>query len=91
MAKKLAYPGMKYVVDRFHSRGHVDAWCKANCLHTSPENVALMAGVNSSVCEQQFSSLGRYKYAVSKMGRSTASFYVNEVIELRNKTKFGCP
>ena len=89
LAGKMAYPALKYVVDRFHSKGHVDPWCRDNCLHTTAENAPFMAGVNSSACEQLLSSLGRYKYIVSKMGRATATFYLNEVVELRNRARFG--
>ena len=45
-----------------------------------------VAGVNTSVCEQQFSKLGRCKFMVSKkMGAAIGAFFLHEVVELRNK------
>ena len=87
LARRLAYPQVKYVIDRFHSKGHVDHWCKQHCMHTSPENEKALQGVNTSVCEQQFSKLGRYKFMVSKMGAAIGAFFLNEVVELRNKER----
>eukprot|EP00973_Karenia_brevis_P031684 4371598-Karenia_brevis.AAC.1 len=31
-AATLSPPRLKYVCDRFHMTGHVDAWCLAHCL-----------------------------------------------------------
>jgi hypothetical protein len=91
LASRMVYPHVKYVVDRFHSKGHVDKWCVDNCLHTTEENATVMKGVNSSVCEQQFSSLGRFKFMVSKMGRATAAVFLNEMVEARNRKQFRVP
>ena len=88
LAKAMAYPQVRYVAVRFRSKDHKDAWCADNCLHTSPANLACTQGVNSSVCEQQFSKLGRRKYVVSKMGEATGTFSLNEVTELRNRFSF---
>ena len=74
LARRLAYPQVKCVIDRFHSKGHVDHWCKQHCMHTSPENEKALQGVNTSVWEQQFSKLGRYKFMVSKMGAAIGAF-----------------
>ena len=78
---------MNYVIDRFHSTGHEDHWCKQHCMQTWPENDKALQGVNTTVCEQQFSKLGRYKLVVSKMGAATGAFFLHEVVELRNKTR----
>ena len=43
--------------------------------------------MNTTVCEQQFSKLGRYKLMVSKMGAAIGAFFLHEVVELRNKTR----
>jgi hypothetical protein len=88
LAQTMAYPRVRYVVDRFHARNHTDARCAGNCLATCAENVACMEGVNSSACEQYFSKLGRHKYVISKMGEATGAFFLNEVIELRNRAHF---
>jgi hypothetical protein len=87
----MVYPNVKYVVDRFHSKGHADRWCVDNCLHTTEENTAIMKDVNSSVCQQQFSSLGRFKFMVSKMGRATAAVFLEEMVQARNRRQFRVP
>ena len=92
LARRLAFPNTRYIVDRFHARGHVDIWCKQNCMHDSPDNVHTWEQArcgaertNCSICEQLFSKVGRHKFVVSKMGRATSMFYLHEVFELRNK------
>ena len=85
--RRLAYPQVKYVTDRFHSKGHADHWCKQHCMHSSPENGKALQGVNTSVCEQQFSKLGRYKFMVSKMGAAIGSLSLHEVVEPRNEER----
>ena len=91
LASAMAHPRVKYVIDRFHAKGHKDPWCLANCMWSSPENEELIqqlrrpgAKFNDSICEQLFSKLGRHKFVVSKMGMATSAFYLNEVAELRN-------
>ena len=87
LARSLAYPQVKYVVDRFHLKGHVDHWCKQHCAHTSPENEKSLQDVNTSVCEQQLSKLGRYKFMVSTTGAAIGAFFLQEVVELHNKER----
>ena len=45
-------------VDRFHFRNHVDEWCQQNC---NPENVPLLKGVNTQVCEQLFKKVNSHR------------------------------
>jgi len=71
MAAALAYPMIQYVTDRLHARGHIDPWCLATCSPTAACNVELVAGVNTSVCEQLFSKLGRHKFVMRVMDRLT--------------------
>ena len=49
------------------------------------ENKEAMRGVNTSICEQLFSRLGRHKYSASKMGRAAMEFYLTEVADLHNR------
>ena len=86
-ARRLGYPRVKYVIDRSHSKGHVDHWCKQHCMHTLPENEKSLQGVNTSVCKQQFSKLGRYKFMVLLMGAAIGAFLLHEVVALRNKER----
>ena len=84
-ARRLAFPNIKYVIDRLHSRGHVDPWCLENCVAGAACNQALLEGVNTSICEQAFSRLGRHKFAIRWMDRLTSAMFLNEMAEVRNQ------
>ena len=84
-AARLAFPTIKFVIDQLHSRGHVDPWCLENCIAKAPCNVELVLGVNTSVCEQAFSRLGRHKFVIRWMDRLTGAFFLNEMAEVWNE------
>ena len=84
-AKALAYPAIKYILDRFHARAHVDAWCLQHVHPEIDENAQLVEGRNSSACEQCFSWLRKYKHMFRTMGRWTGNFFVQEVCEMHNE------
>ena len=86
MAASLAYPSMQYIVDRLHAKGHVDPWCKQHCLPDVPSNAALLQNRNTQACEQKFSILGRHKFKLKCMRQFTAGMYMNEIVELLNKS-----
>jgi hypothetical protein len=83
-ALRLAFPAIKYIIDRMHSRGHVDEWCLENCVAKAPCNQQLLEGVNTSVAEQMFSRLSRHKFTVRWMDRLTAAVFLTEMAEVRN-------
>ena len=83
-AAALAYPQIRYITDGFHSRGHVDAWCLANCAPSLPENSALLDGVNTSICEQTFRVTNRFRFMVQHMHQSACTELLNEIAEARN-------
>ena len=35
---RLHYPSLRFIVDKFHARGHVDLLCRSNCFPGTPEN-----------------------------------------------------
>ena len=84
LAKRLAFPSMKYVIDKLHAKGHVDAWCVANCVPDSPGNAELLKGFKTSVCETMNSVIGRRKFALRNMKRLVASFFMTEAMYIRN-------
>ena len=86
MATRLAFPQIQYITDRLHAKGHVDPWCLANCAPTAECNRSVMENVNSQICEQCFSRLGRHKYVVRAMGPLTSAFFLNEMAEVQNQT-----
>ena len=83
-ARRLSFPNIKYITDGLHDKNHVDPWCLANCSPKAEPNKALVQGVNSQICEQLFSSLGRHKYSVRRMGQFTSAFLLTELAEVRN-------
>ena len=78
-AASLAYPNMKFIIDKFHSLGHVDSWCAETCMPNLPENAPLVADLNTSICEITFSWLARYKHSTRKMRQRSFSFFVSEI------------
>lgn len=88
LAASIAYPAMRYILDRFHAPGHVDPWCLANCHPENDENKGCMTGVNSQSCEILFQWLARYKHIFRKMNRWTANFFIQEVVSLHNDSSF---
>ena len=77
---------MKYIVDKFHSRGHVDAWCVANCGPNVPENSEVVTEINTSICEITFAWLARFKRMTRKMNQFSFWFFDQEVVYERNMT-----
>ena len=67
-----------------YNKGHVDPWCLENCVAAAPGNEAFIEGVNTSICEQCFSRLGRHKFAVRWMDRLTSAMLLHEMADLRN-------
>ena len=80
LAGKMA--GLKWVLDRFHSKGHVDRWCLEHChpdVHPS-----VTEGLNTSVCEMVNSLIGRHKHTYRVLAGATRKFFLQEVVDSRN-------
>ena len=73
---------MSWVLDRFHSAGHVDSWCKERCHPSVHEE--LMRDVNSSACERVNAQLGRHKFVYRAMQKGNSTFFLSEVVDSRN-------
>ena len=84
-ARWLAFPAVQYITDRLHARGHADPWCLANCSPQAECNRDAVAGVNTQVCEQLFSDLGRHKLVSRIMDELTGAFLLHELAEVRNE------
>lgn len=84
VARRLAFPHVQYIIDKMHARGHVDQWCKANCHPEVPSNAEAIRGLKTPACETKNSVLGRHKFALRHMRKRTASFYLLELIDVRN-------
>eukprot|EP00435_Cladocopium_sp_Y103_P025893 s2776_g6.t1 len=84
LAARLVYPRVKYILDRWHQRGHVDEWCREHCAADTEENQAILAGVNTSRAESWNSLMSRHKWVVRQMSHLTRSFFIHEIVDIRN-------
>ena len=65
-SQSLTFPRVKYIVDKFHARGHVDQWCLEHCHLGAAAKKELVDAVNTSICEITFSWLARFKSVTRK-------------------------
>ena len=92
LANPLTYPSMKYILDKFHAKGHVDPWCTANVAPDTPENAQILLGKNTSICETTFQWLSRYKHMYRKMNRWSGNFFrVRARADAFQVSKTSCP
>jgi hypothetical protein len=84
-AKKLAFPGTVYIVDRMHMKNHVDPWCKEHCDPDAECNREYAEGLNTEACEQLNAQVLRHKYMLRSMGQHTAAFFMHELADVRNE------
>ena len=82
---KLRYPSLRFVIDKFHARGHVDPWCRQHCHPDAPGNAERLQLVNTSACELLFAWLSGYKGAFRHMRKQTAQFFILELLDMRNE------
>ena len=83
-ARSLAHPAIRYIIDKFHARGHVDPWCLEHCHPKAQEVQGLLDGVKTSICEVTFAKFSRWKHMFRKMGRWTGLFFMSEMVDLNN-------
>ena len=74
---------MTFALDRFHSSGHTDPWCREHC--GIEKHKELLDGYNTSAAETANSTLSRYKCAVRCMGSRTRIFFLSEITDSRNR------
>ena len=84
LTEKLQHPHVRYIVDRLHIKGHVDAWCLRECHPDVPGNMPFTEGVQTSAAATLNSLMSRHRTAVRCMGRLMRSFFIHEVVETRN-------
>lgn len=84
LAASVAFPAMKFIVDKFHARTHVDEWCLKHTSPSAPENQTDANAINTSICEITFAWLARYRHMTRKMAQWTFWFFAQEIIHDRN-------
>ena len=73
-----------YIVDDYHSTGHVGQWCSENCMPKLEPNAALLDGFPTNICEIVNSELSPLGHTVHHMGRWTCQLYLQEVVDVLN-------
>jgi len=76
---------LRFVIDRPHSRGHVDSACRAHCFPTVPANAAALGTFPTPICESVNAQLSPLAHTVHHMGRWTCFFLVSECVEVHNE------
>ena len=87
---RLSSPGFFYVIDRPHSRGHVDQVCKDECFPDVEKNAAFLRDFPTPICESVNSDLSPLAHIVHHMQRWLALFMVNEIVEVHSEQKVRC-
>ena len=83
IAKRLASE-MSYVVDEYHSSGHIGKWCAEHCLPKLPINAALLNGFLTNICEIVNSEVSPLGHTIHHMGRWVAQLAIHECTDVLN-------
>ena len=83
MAARLA-SDMSFIVDEYHSSGHVGQWCARTCMPQLAENQALLRGFPTNICETVNSELSPLGHTVHHMGRWVCQLAVREMVDVLN-------
>jgi hypothetical protein len=87
MSKRLSDENFLYIVDRPHSRGHVDPVCKVECFPTVPRNAAALCSFPTPICESVNSELSPLAHTVHHMQRWLCFFLVTECVDVHNELR----
>ena len=75
---------MRYVVDRPHSRNHVDPQCKAHCFPTVPANAQALGTFPTPIAESVNSQLSPLARTIHHMQKFLCSFVASECVDVHN-------
>ena len=87
MSKRLSSEDFSYIIDRPHSRGHVDSVCKAECFPDVPKNAAILDQFPTPICESVNAEMSPLAHTVHHMQRWLCLFLVSECIEVHNELR----
>ena len=73
-----------YIVDDFHSTGHVGEWCKEHCMPSLEMNKALLGDFPTGICETVNSCLSPLAHTIHHMGRWVCQLAVLEMVDVHN-------
>ena len=75
---------LSFIVDAFHSAGHVGQWCKAHLMPDLPANKEKLAGFPTSIAEVVNASFSPLKHTIHHMGCFMAKFVLTELVDVHN-------
>ena len=75
---------LAYIVDEYHSSGHVGKWCAEHCLPKLPQNAPALNGFPTNICETVNSELSPLGHTVHHMGRWTCQMTLQEGLDVLN-------
>ena len=87
MSKRLSSPDFFYIIDRPHSRGHVDAVCRSECFPDVPRNSDFLRDFPTPVCETVNSEMSPLAHTIHHMQRWLCMFCVNECADVHNELR----
>ena len=75
---------LAYIVDEYHSSGHVGQWCSEHCMPQPEANKALLQGFPTNICEIVNSELSPLGHTIHHMGRWFCQLAVQEMVDVMN-------
>jgi len=82
LSKRLSDEDFFYVIDRPHSRGHVDPVCVQECFPDTDKNSAFLRDFPTPICESVNSDLSPLAHTVHHMQRWLCLFIVNDCVQV---------
>ena len=70
---------LQFFIDRFHLGNHVKACQKFSC-----DKNEVVKNINSSICESEFYTFGKYKHVVKHMSQNHYMFFFRMIFESYN-------
>ncbi|CAF2037055.1 unnamed protein product [Rotaria magnacalcarata] len=75
---------MRLVIDRFHQKGHTRPMCRTQMNADDPQHGAIFQNINTSVCEQFFSFLTKFKFSLRGFNYPTSTLFTLLIFYLKN-------
>ena len=83
IANRLA-TDMAYIVDEYHSSGHVGLFCAEHCMPKLQKNAEFLQGFPTNICETMNSELSPLGHTIHHMGRWMCQLNLQEGVDVLN-------
>ena len=87
MSVRLSSDDFLYILDRPHSRNHVDEECQATCFPTVQRNKIFLSDFPPPICESVSAELLPLAHTVHHMQRWLCLFVVSECVAVHNELR----